>query len=261
MILNSLDSEEVLSLNFFASVLIYNLRMTSAKILLVEDDPAVAQTIVFALEQAGHTVSWSALARPALNDFAVLSPDLVLLDVGLPDLSGFEACRMIRQSSQVPIVFLTAQADEIDKIQGFEVGADDYLAKPFSPRELVARVRAILRREFSHAPAQAHSGQSNTLLNVGPFQLNREQLVVMVNRQPITLTPSEFRLLEHFMNSPHQVFSRDQLLDVIQVAGVVSGDRTIDTHIKSLRAKISGVLEGESPIRTHRGFGYCLQVN
>ncbi len=235
--------------------------MTSAKILLVEDDPAVAQTIVFALEQAGHIVSWSALARPALKELAVFLPDLVLLDVGLPDLSGFEACRMIRQTSRVPVVFLTAQADEIDKIQGFELGADDYLAKPFSPRELVARVRAILRRDFSNQTTQTQSTEPNALLSVGPFQLNRAQLVVTVNQQPITLTASEFRLLEHFMFSPQQVFSRDQLLDVIQVAGVVSGDRTIDTHIKSLRAKIAGVLEGESPIRTHRGFGYCLQVN
>ncbi len=249
--------------------------MTSAKILLVEDDPAVAQTIVFALEQAGHSVSWAARARDALSDLTALSPDLILLDVGLPDLSGFETCRMIRQRSQVPVVFLTAQADEIDKIQGFEVGADDYLAKPFSPRELVARVRAILRRDFSQktlpsrdesfdtVPKKLRSIQNDlpkSVLNVGPFQINRTQLVVLVNQQPIALTPSEFRLLEHFMFSPHQVFSRDQLLDVIQVTGVVSGDRTIDTHIKSLRAKIADVLEGESPIRTHRGFGYCLQI-
>lgn len=259
-------------------------------ILLIEDDPAIAETIGFALRQGGFTAHWCAQGLLGLEQFQTLNPNLVILDVGLPDIGGFEVCRRIRQQSQKPVLFLTAHSDEIDRIQGFELGADDYIAKPFSPRELVSRVRAILRRAGSilnninsttvdpTAGGKASlSGQgidnntttspnftaktytSTDVIVNGSIRCFSDQARVLVDQINLSLTRTEFKLLEHLMRAPLRVFSREQLLNALQGAGSPTGDRAIDTHIKTLRAKISQAKNGLDPIKTHRGLGYSFE--
>ncbi len=259
-------------------------------VLLIEDDPAIAETIGFALRQGGFTVHWCAQGLLGLEQFQAVNPNLVILDVGLPDIGGFEVCRRIRQQSQKPVLFLTAHSDEIDRIQGFELGADDYIAKPFSPRELVSRVRAILRRagsnsnNMSSTTADLESVERAALLGQrmgnnattsphftattytstdiivnGSIRCFSDQARVLVDQISLSLTRTEFKLLEHLMRSPLRVFSREQLLNALQGAGSPTGDRAIDTHIKTLRAKISQAKNGLDPIKTHRGLGYSFE--
>jgi two-component system, OmpR family, catabolic regulation response regulator CreB len=259
-------------------------------VLLIEDDPAIAETIEFALRQSGFRVHWCAQGLLGLEQFQILNPNLVILDVGLPDIGGFEVCRRIRQQSQKPVLFLTAHSDEIDRIQGFELGADDYIAKPFSPRELVSRVRAILRRAGSNsdslnsATVDPVAAGRNTLLGPqignnattsasftttaylstdvlvnGSIRCFSDQARVVVDQTSLSLTRTEFKLLEHLMRAPLRVFSREQLLNALQGAGSPTGDRAIDTHIKTLRAKISHAKNGLDPIKTHRGLGYSFE--
>jgi two-component system, OmpR family, catabolic regulation response regulator CreB len=259
-------------------------------VLLIEDDPAIAETIGFALRQSGFAVHWCAQGLLGLEQFQTLNPNLVILDVGLPDIGGFEVCRRIRQQSQKPVLFLTAHSDEIDRIQGFELGADDYIAKPFSPRELVSRVRAILRRAGANSnnlSSNTHdsavvargisSGQqignnattspnfsttaypSTDVLVNGSIRCFSDQARVLVDQISLSLTRTEFKLLEHLMRAPLRVFSREQLLNALQGAGSPTGDRAIDTHIKTLRAKISQAKSGLDPIKTHRGLGYSFE--
>jgi two-component system, OmpR family, catabolic regulation response regulator CreB len=244
-------------------------------ILLVEDDSAIAQTIIFSLNQSGFKVVWRDQAHAALSDLSAVkllplqqSTDwFVILDVGLPDLSGFEVCRRIRGLSNglgsVPILFLTAHADEIDRVQGFELGADDYLSKPFSPRELVSRVRAILRRsQQESAQAQVHSvnpAVEPASLQACGIALWPEHARVVVNQIALSLTRTEFKLLEHFMRAPHRVHTREWLLNSVQGPGSPTGDRAVDTHIKTLRAKIQQANPQLDPIKTHRGLGYSFE--
>ncbi len=249
-------------------------------VLLVEDDPAIAETIMFAVRQAGFQVQWCAQGLVGLDRWQRLQPSLTILDVGLPDISGFEVCRRMRLTSQSPILFLTAHSDEIDRIQGFELGADDYISKPFSPRELVSRVRAILRRtnqvvatdeasSFSHQFSNtlgttAQGNYSKTapdaaVLASGSLRLYPEQARVLVGTLSLSLTRTEFKLLEYLMRQPLRVFSREQLLNAVQGSGSPTGDRAIDTHIKTLRAKITQAQVGLDPIKTHRGLGYSFE--
>jgi two-component system catabolic regulation response regulator CreB len=179
--------------------------------------------------------------------------DLVVLDVGLPDCTGFDVCRALRAFSEVPIVFLTARDAEIDRVLGLELGADDYVVKPFSPRELVARVRARLRRrtETTAAPWK----------RLGVFDVDREGLRIRYRGHLLVLTRYEFGLLEALMARPGAVLSRRQLMDRVWADALESTDRTVDTHIKTLRAKLRALGgEGKDPIRTHRGLGYSLDV-
>jgi two-component system, OmpR family, catabolic regulation response regulator CreB len=229
---------------------------TPQNILIVEDDPAIAQTVQFALDQSGYATQWVQLGIDALEKLSqkTLKTEFnaiafVILDVGLPDLSGFEVCRRIRSTSQVPILFLTAHADEVDRVIGLETGADDYLVKPFSPRELVARVRAILRRQ----------GPIATLKN-SSFEQDEARACIRFQGSTLNLTKSEYKLLCLMVNSPERVFTRDQLLDAALGAGSPSGDRAIDTHIKQIRAKIAEVNADEEYIITHRGLGYSLKL-
>jgi two-component system, OmpR family, catabolic regulation response regulator CreB len=225
-------------------------------LLLVEDDPAIAETVQIALTTQGYAVTWVGLGQAAIellkNQPAFA---LVMLDVGLPDLSGFEVCRTVRQHSNVPVLFLTAHSDEIDRIQGFEVGADDYLAKPFSLRELAARVRAIVRRQTNFL--DQHSMPS---LSCGPLTHFKEQARITLREQALNLTRTEYLLLEHLMTHPRRVFNRDQLLDAVRGSGSPTGDRAIDTHIKTLRTKLAAIDTAFDPIATHRGFGYSLNL-
>lgn len=224
-----------------------------ATILIVEDEAAIADTLVYALQTEGFVTRWSTLGGEALALLEREVFDLVILDVGLPDISGFEACKRLRRFSEVPVMFLTARNDEIDRVVGLEIGADDYVVKPFSPREVAARVKAILKRVMPREPAVAKPDES-------PFRLDSERVRIDYHGQPLSLTRLEFQLLQCLFGQPERVFSREQLLDALGVAADVGYERNIDSHIKSLRAKLRQVAPKAEPIQTHRGLGYSLRL-
>ncbi len=217
-------------------------------ILIVEDEAAIADTLIYALQAEGFSTTWLSLAQEALALQERSPADLLILDVGLPDISGFEACKRLRRFSEVPVIFLTARNEEIDRVVGLEIGADDYVVKPFSPREVTARVKAILKRV---GPREAVAPAAN-----GPFQLDLERVQIHYRGQLLSLTRHEFRLLQTLLGQPERVFSREQLLDHLGVAVDVGYERSIDSHIKSLRAKLRAVAADAEPIQTHRGLGY-----
>jgi two-component system catabolic regulation response regulator CreB len=215
-------------------------------ILLIEDETAIADTIVYALEREAYAVRWHSLGHDGLASFRRDSFDLVVLDVGLPDISGFDVCRELRKLSQVPILFLTARAEEIDRVVGFELGADDYVPKPFSPRELVARVKAILRRGTPEANA------------IAELRHDAMRAQIFLGELALDLTRYEYRLLAALLAEPERVFTRAQLMDRAWDEPDASFGRTVDAHIKSLRAKLKAADPECNPIRTHRGMGYSL---
>jgi two-component system catabolic regulation response regulator CreB len=225
-----------------------------AKILIVEDEPAIADTLSYSLRSEGYAPQWVARGEAAL---AAVGADtaLVILDVGLPDLSGFEVCRRLRaRPDSPPVMFLTAHSEEIDRVLGFEIGADDYVLKPFSPRELVARVRVILRRHGAGNGNGSHTTSSEKLM------LDEAGARVSWCGTALPLTRFEYLLLRHLMHQPGRVFSREQLLDAVWGNERDSTDRTVDTHIKTLRAKLRAAAPEADPIQTHRGMGYSLQT-
>lgn len=219
-----------------------------AHILIVEDEAAIADTLVFALQAEGFAVTWLELGAAALDHLRDAAADLVILDVGLADIGGFEVCRQLRRFSDVPVIFLTARGDEIDRVVGLEIGADDYVVKPFSPREVAARVHAILKRALPK-PAATHVDTSR-------FSVDTARLQIRYRNVPLDLTRHEFQLLKTLIARPAQVFSREQLLAAMGVAAGAGYERNIDTHIKTLRAKLRRIAADAEPIRTHRGFGY-----
>ena len=223
-----------------------------ATILIVEDEAAIADTLIYALQAEGFSTRWVSLAGEALALLQHGGFELVILDVGLPDFTGFEACRRLRRFSEVPVIFLTARNDEIDRVVGLEIGADDYVVKPFSPREVAARVRAILKRVAP--PAQPQPAGH------GPFQIDSERVRIDYHAQPLSLTRLEFQLLQCLLAQPERVFSREQLLDALGVASDAGYERNVDSHIKSLRAKLRQVKATAEPIQTHRGLGYSLRL-
>ena len=220
----------------------------SKTVLIVEDEQAIADSIAYALRTDGFTPRHVTLGEQAL---AVLrseaAPQLVVLDIGLPDMSGLEVCRRLRQFSEVPVIFLTARSDEIDRIVGLEIGADDYVTKPFSPRELVARIRVILRRAGA-APAPAPER----------FELRAPEAKVLFHGQPLDLTRYEYLLLKTLLEHPGHVLSRAQLMARVWSAAPDTLERTVDAHVKSLRAKLRAIDAQADPIHTHRGLGYSL---
>ena len=222
----------------------------SKTVLIVEDEQAIADSIAYALRTDGFTPRHVTLGEQAL---AVLrseaAPQLVVLDIGLPDMSGLEVCRRLRQFSEVPVIFLTARSDEIDRIVGLEIGADDYVTKPFSPRELVARIRVILRR------AGAGAGAAPSLAR---FELRALEAKVLFHGQPLDLTRYEYLLLKTLLEHPGHVLSRAQLMARVWSAAPDTLDRTVDAHVKSLRAKLRAIDAQADPIHTHRGLGYSL---
>ena len=221
----------------------------SRTVLIVEDELAIADSIAYALRTDGFTPLHVTLGQQALDAMqGADAPALVVLDVGLPDMNGFEVCRRLRQFSNVPVIFLTARSDEIDRIVGLEIGADDYVTKPFSPRELVARIRVVLRRL---APAQA-------LVKVPRFELREPEARVIYCGQPLDLTRYEYLLLKALLDHPGHVLSRAQLMDRVWMDAPDTLDRTVDAHVKSLRAKLRLVDATTDPIHTHRGMGYSL---
>lgn len=225
-------------------------------ILIVEDEAAIADALIYALEVDGCSASWVGLAGTAFEFLKKNPVDLVILDVGLPDINGFEACRQLRRISDVPVIFLTARGDEVDRVVGLEIGADDYVVKPFSPREVVARVRAILKRV---GPRTTTLVAEKSLNESGEgFQVDPERLQIRYKKQLLSLTRHEFRILQCLLGQPERVFSREQLLESAGVAAEANYERSIDGHIKSLRAKLRQIAPAAEPIQTHRGFGYSF---
>ena len=226
-------------------------------ILIVEDERSIADTLVFALAGEGFATHWVRLGREAIECVAAGEVQLVILDVGLPDLSGFEACKQIRRSSEVPILFLTARAEEIDRVVGLEIGADDYVVKPFSPREVAARVRAILKRTGAgRSPGLA--APAVTAPNAD-FHVDWARSRINCRDQALELTPQEFRLFAQLLAEPERVFSRQQLQGAIGAGSTASYERNIDGHVRSLRAKLRQLAPELDPIQTHRGFGYSYR--
>lgn len=226
-------------------------------VLLVEDDLAIAETIAYPLRAEGFSVEHRLLGSGVAERVRAGGIDLVLLDVGLPDIGGFEVCRQLRAFSALPVVFLTARNDEVDRVLGLELGADDYVAKPFSPRELVARVRARLRRH--QAPAEGHHGEA-TPSHHGRFVHDPAARRIRFDGAELNLTRYEYALLAELLRRPGAILSRAQLLDRAWGDAPESGERTVDTHVKTLRAKLREVDAGADPVRTHRGIGYSLDV-
>ncbi|MGB3393972.1 MAG: two-component system response regulator CreB [Stenotrophomonas sp.] len=226
----------------------------AAHVLVVEDEAAIADTVLYALSSEGYAAEHCALGRAALERLREGGIDVVVLDVGLPDLGGFEVCRQLRTFSQVPVIFLTARNDEFDRVLGLELGADDYVGKPFSPRELVARVRARLRR-----PVAMVAGDAGWLRQ-GAFAIDREGRRVRYRDSPLDLTRYEYALLAALLQRPGAILSRAQLMERGWDHASDSADRTVDTHVKTLRAKLRVAGAVEDPIRTHRGVGYALDV-
>lgn len=222
-------------------------------ILVVEDEPGIADTLQYALRTEGFDPCWVATGEAALAHVAVATPALVILDVGLPDTSGFEVFKQLRARADVPVIFLTARSDEIDRVVGLELGADDYVAKPFSPRELVARVRSILRRatRVTAPAAEPAAAAAPLLVDSGRRQIRYYGRVLELSRY-------EFGLLQVLASRPGHVFSRDALLARVWDDATDSLDRTVDAHVKTLRAKMRVVAPELDPIRTHRGTGYAL---
>ena len=226
-------------------------QMSSQTILVVDDDPQIRDVLGVALERAGfHTV----MARDGVEGLqAALSeaPALAVLDIGLPEMDGLELCKAIRRESDLPILFLTARDDEVDRILGLELGGDDYVTKPFSPRELVARVRAILKR--TGAAASPARDEPRTL-RIGVLSLVPESHVCQVGKVGVTLTSTELAILERLMSRPSQVFSRPALVDAIWGPGMIVSDRTLDSHLRNLRSKLAEA-GCEDAVETLHGVG------
>ena len=226
-------------------------------VLLVEDDPAIADAVAYALRAEGYLVEHLLLGRGVAARVRAGGVDLVLLDVGLPDLGGFEVCRQLRAFSALPVVFLTARNDEVDRVLGLELGADDYIAKPFSPRELVARVRARLRR---HPASGGEPGAEADVRRHGRFEHDPAARRIRFDGAALELTRYEYALLAELLRRPGAILSRAQLLDRAWGDALDSGERTVDTHVKTLRAKLRERDPEADPIRTHRGIGYSLDA-
>ncbi len=226
-----------------------------SRVLLVEDEPAIADTLVYALKTECFTVTHALTGAEALAAAAREPHDFAILDIGLPDMTGLDVCRRLRETSSIPVLFLTARDGEVDRILGLELGGDDYVTKPFSPREIVARVRAILRRG-THQPApSAQPPQSG-------FHHESSSMRIHFDGTVLDLTAHEYKLLLVLIEKPGRVFTRDQLLDhAWQDPGAVT-DRTVDAHIKSIRAKLRAARPGaENLIETRRGLGYSLATS
>jgi len=222
-------------------------------ILVIEDEPAIADTVVYALETEGFATHWCTTGGDAWEAFRNRPPPAaIILDVGLPDVSGFDLCRRIRTESEVPIIFLTARSDEIDRVVGLELGGDDYVVKPFSPRELSARVRARLRR---HTPTAISAGEGDP-----GFAIDEAGVRILYQGHDLELSRYEYRLFRILLRHPGRVYSRGQLMEQAWDEPERSFDRTVDTHIKTLRAKIRDKAPKLDPIRTHRGIGYAYQL-
>ena len=228
--------------------------MQTPRILLAEDEQAIADTLIYALGSEGFAVRHVLLGRDVLAAQREHAFDLAILDVGLPDTTGFEVLKALRADPagrQLPVIFLTARAEEIDRILGLELGADDYVTKPFSPREVAARVRAILRRE-------ARSGQPAREVGNAAWRHDPDARRIAFHGQALDLTRYEYELLALLLSSPGRVFARERIMAHVWADAPDTADRSIDTHVKTLRAKLRAIRAEEETIVTHRGVGYAL---
>ena len=234
------------------------------RILIAEDESGIADTLQYVLKSDGFTPVWCATAEETLAQFAAEPPALAILDVGLPDMNGFELFKRLHAITQasggaeVPMIFLTARSDEIDRVVGLELGADDYIAKPFSQRELVARVRTVLRRSGRHQASAAAPATQPAAPPPQPFALDAERMQIRYYGRALELSRYEYGLLRLLVQRPGRVFTRDELLELVWDDASDSFDRTVDAHIKTLRAKLKAIAPEVEPIRTLRGTGYAL---
>ena len=221
----------------------------AAKILLVDDDQDITDTLRAYLEQAGYSVEMVHDGASAISAFRLGEPELVVLDLGLPEIDGLDVARAIRRQSNTPIIMLTARVDEADRLVGLELGADDYVIKPFSPREVVARVRAVLRRSLGQRP-------SNDIIRAGPIELNRAAHSVLVSNSSLDLTRTEFALLDTLMQNAGRTLNRLQLIEQALGYSYDGYDRTIDAHIRNLRLKLEPDPRNPRYVVTVYGVGY-----
>jgi two-component system response regulator RegX3 len=225
------------------------------RILIVEDEASFSEALAFLLTKEGFETAIAENGRQAINMFNADGADLILLDLMIPEVSGVEVCRTIRTQSQVPIIMLTAKDAEIDKVVGLELGADDYVTKPYSSRELIARIKAVLRR----GQGEDGSNQDQDLLEVGPIRLNIGKHQVFVSGNPVALPLKEFELLEFLMRNSGRVLTRSQLIDRVWGGDYYGDTKTLDVHIKRLRAKVEADPANPILIQTIRGLGYKLE--
>lgn len=225
-----------------------------ARILVVEDEETLAEAISFLLSKEGFDVAVAATGPAAIESFEKSGADLILLDLMLPGLSGTEVCRQIRTKSSVPIIMLTAKDSEIDKVVGLELGADDYVTKPYSSRELIARIRAVLRRG-----ELTDTGTDGATLEVGPVRMDTDRHIISVNGEVVPIPLKEFELLEFLMRNAGRVLTRVQLIDRVWGSDYVGDTKTLDVHIKRLRAKIEQDPANPEFIQTVRGMGYKME--
>ena len=222
-------------------------------VLVVDDDPHIRDLLTFALQKAGLATREAADGEAALADIAAQAPDLVVLDINMPRMDGIEVCRRLRAQGDLPVLFLSSRDDEIDRVLGIELGADDYVVKPFSPREVVARVAAILRRTARAAPAPEPSG----MLTRGRLTLDADGWRARWNGDEVPLTVTEFSIVRVLADGPRRVFSRDAIIDRVHGPGFAMTDRTIDSHVRNLRIKFAAV-GGTDVVETRAGVGYQL---
>ena len=225
-----------------------------AKVLVVEDEQSLREALVFFLEKEGHEVSVAVDGEEAKQVYEKLGADIILLDLMLPKVDGNQVCKQIRQSSNVPIIMLTAKDSEIDKIVGLEIGADDYITKPYSTRELLARIKAVLRRQ-AEPPVNIES-----VFVAGELRLDSDRHVVTLNGNPLTLPLKEFELLELLMENVNRVLTRGQIIDRVWGSNYFGDTKTLDVHIKRLRSKVEDDPGRPKYIQTVRGLGYKLEV-
>jgi two-component system response regulator RegX3 len=222
-------------------------------LLVIEDEPSISEPLAYMLEKEGFEVAVAATGPAGVEEFGRSGADLVLLDMMLPGLSGTDVCRALRQTGNVPIIMLTARDSEVDKVVGLELGADDYVTKPFSHRELLARIRAVLRRRSE--PEEPAS----TALEVGPVRMDVDRHRVTVSGQPVQLPLKEFELLEILLRNAGRVLTRQQLIDRVWGADYVGDTKTLDVHVKRLRAKVEPEPKTPKHLLTVRGLGYKFE--
>lgn len=223
----------------------------SKKILVVDDDPHIRDVVKFALEKAGMIVHEAGNGVEALKNAALFTPDLIVLDISMPELDGLEVCKQLRRTSNTPILFLSSRDDEIDKIIGLEIGGDDYVTKPFSPRELVARINAILKRLIPTPTA------SSAKISNGGISMDTVSYTAACHGKTVPLTATEFMLLLALFRHPEKVYTRDELMDQAYDHNITVSDRTIDSHIRRIRSKFAACGMDDVIVTTH-GIGYRL---
>ena len=230
--------------------------MTQTKILVVDDDKNICELLRLYLEKEGYSVKLAFDGREGLDAFAKFAPDLILLDVMMPNVDGWQVCRKIRKTSECPIIMITAKGETIDKVLGLELGADDYVVKPFDSKEVVARIKAILRRTSSAAETD---NSNKKIVSFSKLSINLESYELKVDGKVVDTPPKELELLFHLASNPNRVYTRDQLLDEVWGFEYYGDSRTVDVHVKRLREKLEGVSE-EWSLKTVWGVGYKFEV-